>query len=115
MSLVASACASSEPTTEASSAVSEDVADSNGSDSAPGSADESEAASSDDGSAEGPDNTAEDDGAADEGGESAPADEIPNVFPDLTTTNIVDGSTVNLADQLAGGDTPVLLWFFAPH
>jgi hypothetical protein len=36
-------------------------------------------------------------------------------FPDLATTNIADGSTINLADQLAGGGTPVLLWFFAPH
>lgn len=36
-------------------------------------------------------------------------------FPDLGTVNIADGAAINLADQLAGGDTPVLLWFFAPH
>ena len=36
-------------------------------------------------------------------------------FPDLNTVNIVDGATLNLAEELAGGDTPVLLWFWAPH
>ncbi|MGI9595971.1 MAG: hypothetical protein ACR2QK_07410 [Acidimicrobiales bacterium] len=43
----------------------------------------------------------------------APADN--HLFPDLTTVNISDGSTLNLAEELAGGDTPVLLWFYAPH
>ncbi|MGB5756759.1 MAG: hypothetical protein WBM50_07580 [Acidimicrobiales bacterium] len=38
-----------------------------------------------------------------------------HLFPDLNTVNIVDGATVNLAEELAGGDTPVLLWFWAPH
>ncbi len=36
-------------------------------------------------------------------------------FPDLDTVNIVDGASLNLAQELAGGDTPVLLWFWAPH
>lgn len=38
-----------------------------------------------------------------------------HLFPDLNTVNIADGSSLNLAQQLAGGDTPVMLWFFAPH
>ena len=46
---------------------------------------------------------------------AAPVEADDHLFPDLDTVNIVDGSTVNLADQLAGGDTPVLLWFWAPH
>ena len=44
-----------------------------------------------------------------------PAVAADHLFPDLSTVNIADGSTLNLAQQLAGGDTPVLLWFFAPH
>ena len=38
-----------------------------------------------------------------------------NLFPDLDVTLIADGSTINLADELGGGDRPVLLWFWAPH
>lgn len=55
-------------------------------------------------------------------GSSTPAAETEDqpvasahLFPDLETVNVVGGATVNLADQLAGGDTPVLLWFWAPH
>lgn len=44
-----------------------------------------------------------------------PAPVIDHLFPDVNTLNIVDGSTINLATELAGGDTPVLLWFWAPH
>lgn len=44
-----------------------------------------------------------------------PSPVAPHSFPDLDTVTIGDGATVNLADELAGGDTPVLLWFFAPH
>ena len=40
---------------------------------------------------------------------------LQHLFPDLDTVNVADGSTLNLADELAGGDTPVLLWFYAPH
>ncbi len=47
--------------------------------------------------------------------EAAPADVGNHLFPDLETVNIADGATLNLATELAGGDTPVLLWFFAPH
>jgi len=54
--------------------------------------------------------------------EDAPAEEAeeaadvgPHLFPELTTVNVADGSTLNLATELAGGDTPVLLWFYAPH
>lgn len=38
-----------------------------------------------------------------------------NLFPDVDVVNIVDGSTVNLAQELGGGNLPVLLWFWAPH
>ncbi len=44
-----------------------------------------------------------------------PAPAPDHLFPDLDTVDVADGSTVNLADELAGGDTPILLWFYAPH
>ncbi|MEM9561872.1 MAG: hypothetical protein AAGA93_04600 [Actinomycetota bacterium] len=68
-----------------------------------------------------PSATEESDGAAAPSTDAEPEAEAEgprlddHVFPDLETVNIVDGTTVNLADQLAGGDTPILLWFFAPH
>jgi hypothetical protein len=49
------------------------------------------------------------------GDTTAPPAAGDHVFPDLDTVEISTGATVNLADQLAGGDTPILLWFFAPH
>lgn len=56
------------------------------------------------------------DSSGDEEAEAAgPAPVISHVFPNLETVNIVDGQPLNLADELAGGDTPVLLWFWAPH
>lgn len=64
-----------------------------------GGAEEAEASSSDDG--------------ADAGSDEPPATE--NLFPDVDVVNISDGSTINLATELGGGDTPLLLWFFAPH
>ncbi len=54
--------------------------------------------------------TTEEASAADE-----PAAVTQHLFPDLDTVNIVDGSTINLAAELAGGDKPILLWFWAPH
>ncbi len=85
---------------------------------------ESEDAASDDSSSEG--STADQETSEAETPEAAGPDEDAeeaaepepvgdHEFPDLGTVNIADGSAVNLADQLAGGDTPVLLWFFAPH
>ena len=64
--------------------------------------------------------TSSDTQAADGGAEPEPEIEGPSPigphsFPDLDTVTISDGATVNLADELAGGDTPILLWFFAPH
>lgn len=48
--------------------------------------------------------------------ETTAAPEVSShLFPDLNTLNVKDGSSVNLATELAGGDTPVLLWFYAPH
>lgn len=47
-------------------------------------------------------------------GPEAPAP-AENLFAPVDVVNIADGSTLNLADELAGGDRPVLLWFWAPH
>jgi hypothetical protein len=56
--------------------------------------------------------------AGDDATEGDAADDVAateNLFPDIDVVNIVDGSTVNLAQELGGGDKPVLLWFWAPH
>ena len=66
-----------------------------------------------------------------EGAETAPDEPVPadepsegestsevaaeNLFPDVDVLNIADGSTVNLAAELGGGDKATLLWFWAPH
>ena len=46
--------------------------------------------------------------------EAAPESET-NLFPSVDVVNVHDGSTLNLAAELGGGDLPVLLWFWAPH
>ncbi|MGH1492811.1 MAG: hypothetical protein ACRBK7_26025 [Acidimicrobiales bacterium] len=108
VALFAAACGTDSTTVESSSAAN---------------ADQTEASSSDDAAA-GADGADEEEAApaadSDSSSDPEPAAEGPvavadHEFPDLGTVNIVDGSAVNLADQLAGGDTPVLLWFFAPH
>lgn len=38
-----------------------------------------------------------------------------NVFADIDVIDVYTGEWVNLEAELAGGDTPVLLWFWAPH
>lgn len=45
------------------------------------------------------------------------SDPIPteNVFADIDVLDVYTGEWVNLEAELAGGDTPVLLWFWAPH
>lgn len=56
--------------------------------------------------------------SADDGAEAEQAGpKVPtaHLFPDLQTVRVTDGEAINLADELAGGDTPILLWFFAPH
>ncbi|MEL7158653.1 MAG: hypothetical protein AAFN30_18935 [Actinomycetota bacterium] len=46
----------------------------------------------------------------------APAEEPrENLFPPVDVVRISDGTTLNLATELGGGDLPVLLWFWAPH
>jgi hypothetical protein len=102
VALIAAACGSSDPVTEASAPA--DETDTSTSSSAAPTTDDADGAQAEPSDSE----TAE---------ETTPpaADATPHVFPDLSTTSIVDGTTINLADQLAGGDTPVLLWFFAPH
>lgn len=109
MALVAAACGSgSADTTDAGSSTEPEAtpaessaapADGDDADSAEPEADEAEpeAAGSEEAEAEGP----------------SPVG--PHSFPDLDTVTISDGAPINLADELAGGDTPVLLWFFAPH
>lgn len=47
-----------------------------------------------------------------EGGSAETSD---NLFPDVDVQLVADGSTVNLKEELQGGDLPVLLWFWAPH
>ena len=75
-------------------------------DSAPTSA-ESESAESE---------SAESESAESESAADAPsAEPIENLFPDVDVVNIADGSSVNLAAELGGGDKATLLWFWAPH
>ncbi len=38
-----------------------------------------------------------------------------HLFPDVDVVDIQTGATLNIATELAGGDRPVLLWFWAPH
>ena len=47
--------------------------------------------------------------------EAAPEVAVENLFPDVDVLDIADGSTVNLAAELGGGDKATLLWFWAPH
>jgi hypothetical protein len=69
-----------------------------------------------DATTEGPAPTAEPSTTGQAAAEPEGPQPVPDhAFPDLDTVDIADGSTVNLADRLAGGDTPVLLWFWAPH
>ena len=63
-----------------------------------------------------PDGAAPSDGdAAPDGEQAGPETPIANLFPDIDVVDIADGSTVNLATELGGGDKATLLWFFAPH
>ena len=36
-------------------------------------------------------------------------------FPTIDVTDVATGETIDLAEELAGGELPVLLWFWAPH
>ncbi len=38
----------------------------------------------------------------------------PNLFPDLTATDVATGQSVNLR-SLGGTGTPAVLWFWYPH
>ncbi len=51
-------------------------------------------------------------------GEEAAGPVVPtpdHLFPDVDVLDIQTGATLNIATELAGGDRPVLLWFWAPH
>ncbi len=49
-------------------------------------------------------------------GETSSSDAVSeNVFPDIDVVEITTGGSLNLKQELAGGDRPVLLWFWAPH
>ncbi len=103
LGLIASACGAESPTTiEAAPAADQPAADDAADAPEPSEAAEPAA----DASADAPQD-------ADEAEEAAPVTD--HLFPDLDTVNIVDGSSINLAAELAGGDTPILLWFWAPH
>jgi len=105
MALVAAACGSgSTDTTDAGSSADSEAAPADAS-AAP--------AATDDATEAGPEPEADQSEEATE--VEGPSPVAPHSFPDLDTVTIGDGATVNLADELAGGDTPVLLWFFAPH
>lgn len=36
-------------------------------------------------------------------------------FPALNVANVSNGEIVNLQQELSGGESPILLWFYAPH
>jgi hypothetical protein len=38
-----------------------------------------------------------------------------HLFPEVEVVRLAGEEPVNLASQLAGGDTAVLVWFWAPH
>jgi hypothetical protein len=38
-----------------------------------------------------------------------------NLFPDIDVVEVSTGASLNLKQELSGGDRPVLLWFWAPH
>lgn len=44
-----------------------------------------------------------------------PASVVQDVFAAVDVLDVRTGETVDLRATLAGGDTPVLLWFWAPH
>ncbi len=133
LSLGAAACGTDD-TTSADADSSTPTESTDTTEAPPSSSDDAESDPADDDSAsaeESADDPADDpvaeaDETADDGEESAaqdPADETldepastaDNVFPNLDVLDIATGSTVNLSAELAGGDTPVLLWFWAPH
>lgn len=77
-----------------------------------------EASAADASAADSDDAGRSDDAAAESDDGDQTADEeavVENVFPDLNVLSITDGADINLQDELANGDTAVLLWFFAPH
>ncbi len=95
LTLGAAACGSSSDSPDTSAAGSSSEAISASSD-----GDANDGASNDDASS---------DAAADAGASTE------NLFPDVNVLSISDGATLNLSEELSGGDTAVLLWFFAPH
>ena len=118
--LFAAACGGDATETSAGDESVTEPADGGSQEAADQSADDPEAGSADAGDQDSGDDTDSGDGA-DDGSDGQPADgdesavEAENLFPDLEVIDIVDGSTVNLSQELFGGDTPVLLWFWAPH
>lgn len=114
LSLGAAACGADSSSTDAGSAESAPPTVQESSEAEPESESESESAS-DTGSNEEAADPGDDSG--DDVEESAASDAAPaeNLFPDVDVLDIPTGETVNLKAELAGGDTPVLLWFWAPH
>ncbi len=83
--------------------------------SAAGSSSEAISASSDGDANDGASNdgASNDDASSDAAADAGASTE--NLFPDVNVLSISDGATLNLSEELSGGDTAVLLWFFAPH
>jgi len=100
LSLGASACGTGDAASSAAPTLSTAPA---------GAADESGAST--DSSDDSAPTSAESESAAD----APSAEPIENLFPDVDVVNIADGSSVNLAAELGGGDKATLLWFWAPH
>lgn len=78
----------------------------------------SEASTSDGGGSDsgGSDSAGSDEGGSDSAsgeGDAEAADD--HLFPSVEVLDVATGDPLNLAEELSGGDTPVLLWFWAPH
>lgn len=49
------------------------------------------------------------------GGSEAATDASTANFPSADVIDLGSGSTVNFAEEIAGGSLPTLIWFWAPH
>ncbi len=53
---------------------------------------------------------------ADTAEDGTPSDSSsPANFPSVDVVDLGSGSTVNFAEEVAGGSLPTLIWFWAPH
>lgn len=106
LGLLVSACGSGSTSSSELGAASESRQ--SGGDSAPTSDGSSESSTA----STGQDAEGQAEGQEDTVGPTAPTEHL---FPSIDVVSVHTGETMNLADELAGGDRPVLLWFWAPH